>query len=188
MPIEEFIGNLQFNDIKKGEILRVADFDRDDKMTIPIRARKMRDFVNDMSKFYYAGKIPTKTEFEKIFKKHEKEVIDESNNLLDQLENSEDLFKVSKRIKERNGKIIFELTPINKDERIKLIKSIATKLATKVSKEQLVSMFEEGIRLNTDTQDLEKIDKELNKKDVKIKEDKGCFKFVVGNKDIMVMR
>ena len=87
-----------------------------------------------------------------------------------------------------NTEPIFELTPINKDERIKLIKSIATKLATKVSKEQLVSMFEEGIRLNTDTNDLEKIDKELDKKNVKIRESKGCFIFTVGNKDIMVMR
>lgn len=188
MPLEDFIDVINVDFFKEGNIVQSKSYEEIEELAAPLSVVHMRKLVKTLADLYYSGHPPSKAEFNKLFKDSEKEMSDEVGNEIEKLELSEDFFKVEKRIVERNGDVTIKLKKLNKEDRIKIIRSIATKMVDKLSKEQLISLLEEGIRKNSDFDKLKEIDSDLDKEDVKINARKGCFKLVVNNNDIFILR
>ena len=187
MPIEEFFEEWDVESLKHGDIIRARGFESREKDSRPTIVKNMRVMISHLNDLYSKGKIPSKKEFNEIFEKHQKNMSDEVDNVLDDLENSEEFFKVEKKEESDSGDITIKLKKLDKTERIKIIKSIAKKLAEKMTKEQLQTMLEEGIKKLNDTKTLKEIDEELNKESPKIKGNKGCYKLQVNGKDIILL-
>jgi DNA-binding IscR family transcriptional regulator len=173
--------------LKEGNIIRARGIESEEIDTRPLRVNHMRIMINELSKMYYDKKPPTKEQFNKMFEKHQKYMEDEISNVLDDLENSENFFRVEKK-EDNNGDIIIKLKKIDAEERIKLIKNIAKKLVEKMTKEQMQTMLEEGIKKNNDLESLKKIDKKLESETPKIRGNKGCYKLSVDGEDIILLQ
>lgn len=187
MPIEDTLMDLDLGPLKEGDIFQnrdEEDFDHKLNATMIDAAREILYKVKEM---YDIGKKPTKKEFNDMIKKLEDKRSVELDHFLDQLQEEDDFLKLTKRTKLKNGKIVMEFEPINKDDRIKLIRSITDKLIKKLKPEQLRSLLEEGVRKTCRNEKLEKIDKALDDGDVKIKERKGCFRLFVNEEEVLML-
>jgi len=118
MPIEEFFEEWDVESLKEGNIIRARNFEEMDKETRLIRVDGMRALIKKLGDLYHSKKPPTKGEFNEIFEKYEKKVIDDSSDILDQLETSEDLFKVEKKTVDKEGNVIIKMKKLDKEERI----------------------------------------------------------------------
>jgi hypothetical protein len=182
MLVDVDLGNLT-----KGQILTDWDREKEKDLIIPIKANQMREFVDEMRKFYLSDKKPTKAQFKKIFEKHQDKLEEQIHDTLGQLDKSpEKIFKVVKREKIKDGFRI-EVKKIDDSDRVTLIRRICDKLINKLTKEQLKSLLEEGLKKNADVKELEEIDKELEKKEPVVETKKGCFKIKVNDKEVFVM-
>jgi hypothetical protein len=188
MPIEEYFEEWDVDALKEGEIIRAGGIQKLEDGALPVRVKHMRVLVKRLSDMYYSGKAPSPKEFKDIFRQGEKYMQTELQDTLDQLESEDDFFKVDKKIEDKDGNVTIKLKKLDKQGRIKVIRSIVDKVIKKLTPDQIKSLLEEGIRKNNDVKELEEMDKALDKEDVKIEAKKGCFKLVVGDKDIMVIR
>ena len=188
MPLEFIAEDWSISDIKEGTVVRDNSFAEKEKDLRPLRLNHMRTCIKKIHDMYYSGKTPTKEDIDKAFDQMEKYGGNALNDALDQLERGENFFKVEERKVEPDGTITFKLKKLDSEERIKMIRRIATALVEKLSKKELVSLMEEGIRKNADNSSLAEIDKELKTNKPKIKGHKGCFNIMVNDKEIMVFR
>jgi len=190
MPLDDslYAEEWAVGDIKEGTIVRDRSLTQEDKEIRPLRLKHMRICIQKLNDLYQSGKIPTKEDIDQAFDQLERYGSNELNDALDQLERGENFFKVEERKVAKDGTISFKLKKLDSEERIKMIKRIAKALVNKLSKKELASLMEEGIRKNANNQDIEEIDKELKTKKPKVKAYKGCFKVMVNDKEIMVFR
>lgn len=189
MPGIREVMTLDLSELKKGQVISNWDSGKEEETETMISARHMQDFVDDMRKFYVTGKPPSKKEFMKIFEKHRKKQSDEVMDAIDQLDSGvANTFRVKSKKKTKKGGLVVEFEKVDEKERIRLIKKIVSKLVSELKPEQLRVMLEEGLKQNSDIGELKKVDKELQKKKPEIKSYRGCFKLVVNNKEIMVLR
>ena len=189
MPIEDFFFEQDKGNLKKGAVVSNVSADKTREKVVHYSIKGIKDMTTDFYNLYKtSSKKPTKKDFLKIIDKHLNKRDDNVDNFLDRLENEDELFQVVKR-KKKGGKIIIELEKVSNKERMKIIRSIVDKLMKKVKPKQLRSMWEEVIRKNNDIEDLKAIEKKLkSKKKIKVEDKKGCFKFVIGDKELMIIR
>ena len=192
MPnIEELVewGDMDIAAFQKGNILKIHDLDKENEDTVHYQIKHMRNIMGDIYKLYSGNKKPTKKDFSNLFEKHEKKLGDDVDNFLELLENEDELMKViSHKLNRKTGETTIKLQRVDTTEKKKLVKSISKKLATKLTKEQLISLLEEGVRKNNDVEQLKLINQKLKKKKPKVEGIKGCFKVVVDEEDVFVMR
>ncbi len=186
MPLENVIEFISA-DVKEGDVIRLPSINNDDKATAHLEVKHMRKLINKLSEFYSKGETPSQETFLEIFEKYRDNMSKEVNNIFEQLEKSEEFFKVKKKTVDKEGSITIKMVKIDPATRISLIKSIAQKILKKLKPEQLLSMLEEGIKKNPHTEELKKIDKELDQEDVKISDSKGCWELSVNDKTIFTM-
>lgn len=171
---------------EEGKIVKGWDIAEEEEKTVHYRIKNLRATMTDIYKVYSNAKA-TKRDFVNVIEKHMKNHEDDVQDFLDQLENDDKLFEVAERTEDKSGNITIKLKKVDQTDRIALIRSITEKLMKKIKPDQLRSLLEEGVRRNNSTKKLKKIDKQLEKDDVKIEGKKGCFKFVVGDEDVFVM-
>lgn len=187
MPLELNIMDMDVGLIEEGEVFSNCNQENE---TIRVGRKKvdlMREMVSRFAQMYHGGKIPTKKQFAKIFEEADQKNRLEFDSFIEQIENSNELVKLVKKKKGKDGKLILEFEPISKDDRIKLIKRISKKLVEKLETKQFQKMIEVGLTQHSRTDKLEEIEKELNKKKPIIKDYKGCFKLEINGKEIMIL-
>lgn len=187
MPLEQNFMDMDVGIIEKGDILSNCNLTDSMEKVGRKKVDLMREMVSKFAQIYYTGKAPSKKQFVKIFEEADQKNRLEFDSYMEQLENSNELVKLVKKKKGKDGKLILEFEPISKDDRIKLIKRIAKKLVAKLETKQFQKMIEVGLSNNARVDHLEDIDKELNKKKPIIKDYKGCFKLEINGKEIMIL-
>lgn len=182
------LDDIVFDKIKKGNILRKIEFDKTEEDTIHYKIRSMREIVK---KFYelYSKKGTTKKDFMELIEKYGKKCNDDIGNFLEQLpKQDDDLIQVVKREETKDGRIILEFKKVSNKQRVELIKKITDKLFDKLTKKQMKTILQEGIRQNNDVSVLKRIWGKLKTNKPKIKDKLGCLTLVIDDLELLVIR
>ncbi len=176
------------DELKEGMIITsLAGLNDELVETAHYEIKGMRDCMKDIYQAYSTK--ASKKEMCNILEKHKKRIDDNIHDFFGKIENlnkNEKMFKVAKK-KIKNGEVIIKFTPINIEEKQKYVKSIVKKLVNKVSKEQLVQMFEQAVVKLNDIGQLKKADKALDKKNPKVEGKRGCYKLIIDDVDLMMI-
>lgn len=179
--------SIELSNIKVGQILRSIDDETVNDIVIPSHLQRITEFMDEIKAMKEQNKAPTKKEFIALYNKYEREFETETSDQLGDLLLSENLVQVTKKETDANGKTIIELTPMDKNERVRIVKELASKLVAKLSKEELQSLLEEAIRINPDTGKLTRINEKLNSNKVEVSGKKGCYMIVVGDETLQLI-
>ena len=174
------------NSAKVGTIIKDVGFMDIDKSQRTMKVDAMRYLVQELKKLYDSDKKPTKKQFDKLFEKNEELMIKKLTEDFHDKDNKQDLFKVVKRKKSKNG-VTLEFKRVSGKERMALIKSITEKLVNKLTTDQLKDMLTEGLLKNNNVENLKQIDKELDKKKPKIEGERGCYILKIGKYEVMTV-
>lgn len=185
ISIDVLCDMIDMGELKKGKIIK--DIGRDvSGDTVHLDIYHLRKIVDEIYQVY--ARKGTKAEFVEVLEKGKDRARSDIDNFFDSLEmkEGEDLFEIVKREK-RGDEITIKFKKVDRMRRVKLVKEIADKLIKKMTTEQIKIMLQEGIRRINNPDTLEKVNKALDKKDVKTTHKRGCFKFVVDDIDLMLV-
>ena len=189
MP-EEFM-EIRLDDIlmeqfEKGRILRANDVDKEKEDTVHYAVKGARELVTEIYKLYSRKKKPSKKDFVKLWDKQREKRDKEIHNFLEQLDRPAQLLRVENK-KETKDKVVITLKKLDDSDRLKIVQSIAKKLSEKLDKKTVQSLIEEGIRREDNIDKLKQVDKDLDKEDIDVKGDKGCFMITVGENTLDII-
>jgi len=185
LGLEDFI----LKGFKKGKVLRNIDIENEAVEAVHYEIKHLRELAKKIDKLY-ANPKSSKRDFLNVIRKQREKRDDEIADFIDNIDREQDLFKVIEK-KQKNGEITIKLKKVDDKDRIKLIKSIAKKINSKLTEKQREEMIQEQLKRDiniNETDRLKKIDKELDKKDPKLESHRGCYKLVVGDEDVLMVR
>ena len=177
------------DELKKGSIVTSPiPYEEQQKEVIHYKIKAMRDTIKEIYDAYSNNK--SKDEIFKIIEKNHKKMDDSIDNFMDRIEHlskKEKILKVIEKKTNSKGEITIKFKEVSMKEKASVVQSIVKKLASKVTKKQLEVMFEQSIMKLNDMDVLKKVDKALDKKKPKIKDNRGCFKLIIEDTDLMII-
>jgi hypothetical protein len=180
------LDEIVFDELSKGKIIRVISQEKDKERIVHYEVREARELTKEIYKVY-SNKNATKKDFFNVVDKIKKKTSKDIDNFFEILnQENENFFRVIER-KEKGDEVTIKLKKIDSKEKLKLVSSIAKQLAKKVKPNQLVTMFEQGMRKLNDVDKLKKISEKLKKKKVKVKEKRGCFYFDIDGEELFLI-
>jgi hypothetical protein len=194
MPMEEgFIMNsmsideIILGNLKKGQIITTIDMNKDKEDGIHYDIQFMRNLLKEVYQLYSSG-TADKKKFVELFDKHHQSFATSKGDFLDRIADTKDeLFMVEEKDIDKDGNVTIKLKKLDNAMRLKLITDISKKLASKLTKKQVIEILAEGIKRNNTTEQIQNMSKELKKnKDAKVEGKRGCYKLVVDKSEIMV--
>jgi hypothetical protein len=171
---------------QKGRIVKDIGLEGATEETVHYDIKHARELVKEIYEVY--ARNGSRADFVKVFEKRRDAANDEINNFIDELEmkEGENLFEIINR-KEKGDEITLTFKKIDGKRKADLVRSIADKLLKKLTPEQITIMLQEGVKRLNKLDDLERVNKALDKEGVETKGVRGCFKLVVDDVDLMLI-
>lgn len=172
--------------LEEGNFIKNGNWTEDSE-TVHFDIKHMRAAMKDIYEVY-SNPRSTKKDFTKVLEKHREARNREIEDYIDTLTlDEEKLLRVAKKVKKGN-KITVVFEEVSVKEKGKLVKSIANKLFDKMTPKQIKTMLQESVRKLNDVDKLNKINQELLTIKPQIEGSRGCFRLMVNDEEVFLIR